>query len=229
MKPTLLQALFFRSALNRVKLASCLLSPAILIFGGCAGSGYEHAADTSNTITNAANHVDDARSEVTKATNALDSFATTSPADLKAAFKKYQSAVTALEHANADLRQKTQEMEMQGQKYFETWDANAAQIKNEDIRSRSKERQQQVTAKFGEIQQLYQDARKQFEPFIDNLHDIQRLLSVDLTPAGVSSAREFIDKARVSSMSVHQSLASLSEGLKRFSTSLNPPPSEPKI
>jgi predicted RNase H-like nuclease (RuvC/YqgF family) len=183
---------------------------------------------TSNTITNAADQVDLARSEVTKATTALDAFSRSSPPDLRSNFKTYQSTVKALEHANADLRQKTQEMETQGRKYFETWDTNMAQIRSEDIRSRSKERRQEVTAKFGEIQQLYQDARKQFDPFIDNLHDIQRLLSVDLTPAGVTSAGEFIEKARVNSMSVHQSLTSLSDGLKRFSLSLNPPPAEPK-
>ena len=208
--------------LTTTTLTGCLLLMTALLAPGCATKGYQKAAATSNTLTNAAKQVDLARSEVTDATGALDAFSTSSPAELRPTFKRYQDTVTALDQANVDLLQKTQDMEAQGRKYFDSWDASMAEMKSEDIRSRSKERQQEVTAQYAQIQQRYQEAHRQFDPFIANLHDIQRLLSVDLTPAGVASAHEFVEKAKAHAVEVRQALDNLAEGLRVFSANLNP-------
>ena len=200
----------------------CGLVAVALLAPGCATKGYQKAAATSNTLQTAASQVDLARSEVADATSALDAFSTSSPAELRPTFSRYQETVTALDQAHLDLQQKTQDMEAQGRKYFDSWDASMAQMKSEDIRSRSKERQQEVTAQYADIQQRYQDAHRQFDPFISNLHDIQRLLSVDLTPAGVASAREFVEKAKVNGGAVRQALDHLADGLRSFSANLNP-------
>jgi hypothetical protein len=208
--------------LTTAAFTGCFFLMTTLLAPGCATKGYQKAVATSNTLTTAANQVDLARAEVTDATSALDAFTTSSPAELRPTFKRYQDTVTALDQANLDLQQKTQAMRAQGRKYFDSWDASLAQMKNEDIRTRSKERQQEVTAQYAQIQQRYEEAHRQFDPFIANLHDIQRLLSVDLTPEGVASAREFVEKAKANAVGVRQALDSLAEELRAFSANLNP-------
>lgn len=202
----------------------CALIGTGVLLTSCASTGYQKAAATSDTLTTAATQVDLARSQISEATTALNALVMRPSEDLRPAFKRYQTVVTSLDETVAALNQQTLAMESQGRKYFDTWDARVAAMKNEDIRSRSQERQQEVTAQFTDIQQRYQDARRQFEPFIANLHDIQGLLSVDLTPAGVGSAREFVDKAQTNAASVRRALDHLAEGLRAFSVTLNPAP-----
>ncbi len=206
-------------------LSSILMSIGLL-FTGCASTGYQKAAATSDSLSTAATQVDLARSQITEAVTALNALLMRPSEDLRPAFKRYQTAVTSLDQTVADVNRQTLEMESQGRKYFDSWDARVAQMKNENIRSRSQERQQEVTAQFNDIQQRYLDARRQFEPLIANLHDIQGLLSVDLTPAGVASAREFADRADGNASSVRRALDHLSEGLRAFSVTLNPSPAE---
>src|SRR4051812_31496621 len=106
----------FRRMMTTVVVGSGILAVTSIWTAGCASTGYERAAMTSQTLTSAADQVDSARSEVTKATTALDSFNRSSAQDLRVQFKNYQSTVKALEHANADIQQKTRDMEAQGRK-----------------------------------------------------------------------------------------------------------------
>jgi predicted RNase H-like nuclease (RuvC/YqgF family) len=209
-------------------LTSSLLLGATFLELGCATKGYQKAAATSSSLQTAATQVDLARTEVTNATSALDAFNTSSPAELRTTFKRYQENVAALDLANANLQQKTQDTEAEKNKYLATWNQNMAEMKNDEIRARSKERQQEVTAQFDQLKQRYEDAHKQFDPFIANLHDIQRLLSVDLTPDGVASAREFVEKAKANAVNVRESLDRLAEGLRTSSVNLNPAKTETK-
>ena len=116
-------------------------------------------------------------------------------------------------------------MEKQGQQYFNTWDLRLSQIRNEDIRARSAERQREVTEQFADIRLRYENARQQMEPLMSNLRDIQSALGIDLTPAGVDSAREFVRQADSNSIAARQALDQLAEALRNVNSALYPVPS----
>lgn len=205
-------------------IGSSFLAAALL--AGCATTGYQKAAATSDSLSTAASQVELAQGQITEVTTALHSLIARPSEDLRPAFKRYQAALGSLDQTVATVNQQTTAMEAQGRNYFDAWDARMAEMKNENIRARSQARQQEVTEQFNDIQRRYQDARRQFEPFITNLHDIQKLLSVDLTPAGIASAREFAEKADTNAAAVRQALDHLGEGLRAVSVTLSPAPAQ---
>jgi chromosome segregation ATPase len=203
--------------------ALTLTGPAgLLISGGCQTRGYEKAAATSDAITSAANQVELAKTQIGETMTALQTLANQPATELKPAFERYRTSVASLDKTVAQLKQQTDEMEKQGRSYFNTWDTRLSEIHSEDIRARSAERQREVTVQFTDLQHSYQDTRLQLEPLMSTLRDIQASLGVDLTPAGVQSAREFISRADTHANSARQALDQLGERLRNLSTTLNP-------
>ena len=84
------------------------------------------------------------------------------------------------------------------------------------------DRQREVTEQFAEIQHRYQDARLQLDPLVSNLRDIQGALGVDLTAAGVESAREFIGRTDSSSAAARDALNRPGESLRSLGSTLDP-------
>ena len=200
-------------------------SVAAVISGGCATTGYERAAKTSDALTSAAYEVDSTRGQLSATLDALRTLMSQPAAELQPAFERYRDAIGQLEKTVAQLRKKTDDMEKQGQQYFNTWDLRLSQIRNEDIRARSAERQREVTEQFADIRLRYENARQQMEPLMSNLRDIQSALGIDLTPAGVDSAREFVRQADSNSIAARQALDQLAEALRNVNSALYPVPS----
>lgn len=198
------------------------LLAALLFTAGCATRGYQRAENTADSVTEAANEIDLARSQIAEATTALDVLINRNPTDLRASFERYRSAVASLDTTYADVLQNAEDMAANGEKYFAEWDKRLAQMQNEDIRSRSLERQQEVTARFTDIQDSYRRAREQFPALLANLHDIQRLLGVDLTPAGIESARQFAGRVEDDAARLRRTLDELADRFRRLSSTLTP-------
>jgi exonuclease VII large subunit len=215
-----------RSRRQILAAALLLLSGSVASFTltGCATRGYQKAAATSDAVSSAASLVDSARRQIDDATGALHSLINSPTAELRPAFERYRTAVATLDRTADQLRRQTDEMTQQGRNYFTAWDARLSEMRNEDIRARSAARQSEVTNQFTEIQQRYQDARREFEPLMSNLHDIRAALGIDLTPAGIQGTREFVTKTESSATATQQALSRLADGLRTLSTTLTPPP-----
>jgi chromosome segregation ATPase len=194
----------------------------LLMSSGCQTRGYEKAAATSDAVTSAATQVDLAKTQITETATALQELANKPATELKPAFERYRTSVANLDKTVAQLKDETAAMEKQGRSYFDTWDARLSKIHSEDIRARSAERQREVTAQFADLQHSYQDMRLQLEPLMSTLHDIQASLGIDLTPAGVQAAREFISRADTNANAARQALDQLGDRLRNLSTTLNP-------
>lgn len=202
--------------------AALILGGMIAFSNGCATRGYEKAQATSDAITSATREVELAWAQVSETTNTLQALTTTPPGELQPAFEQYRKSIRALEKTVENLRKETSAMEQRGQSYFDTWNVRLGEILNEDIRARSAERQREVTNQFTEIQRRYQNAREKFEPLMSNLRDIQAALGIDLTPAGVESARRFINRIDVAANDARRALEELAESFRSLRTNLDP-------
>ena len=202
--------------------ALCLGVAACGFLSGCANSGYTKAQTTSNSLSNAASEVEVARQQLAAAAAALTTLVTAPTADLRGAFERYRSGVDALESSVNRLNREAENMQKQGQKYFATWDAQLAEIQNENIRARSAGRQQEVARQFASIQQQYAMVSQQFPPLLSRLRDIQRLLSVDLTPTGLRTAQDFATRAEGDAAILRQTLDQLAASFRAMSGVLAP-------
>jgi hypothetical protein len=207
-------------------LRHCLSSAFLLVVlgtaSGCASKGYLKAQDTSNSLATAANQVEAARQHLAHTEAALSTLVNQPPTDLRGSFERYQKAVDALERAVGAVNTEADHMQREGQKYFATWDAQLAAIQNENIRARSAGRQQEVARQFAAMQQQYLAVRQQFVPLLSRLRDIQRLLSVDLTPTGIRTAQDFATSAQGDAAMLRQTLDQLAASFRALSGSLAP-------
>jgi chromosome segregation ATPase len=205
--------------------SAALLIPALATVGCASFSrspGHLRGQTTSDSITTAANEIENARRQLADTSNALGALVNQPTFDLPAAFERYRSSVTAMERTVGAVNSEAENMQKQGQRYFEHWNSQLAAMQNEDIRARSATRQQEVTRQFTEIQQQYQEARQQLPVLMAHLRDIQKLLSADLTPAGIASAREFAGRAENEALRVRQTLDRLAESFRSVSGVIAP-------
>lgn len=198
------------------------MASALVLHSGCATAGYEKAESAADSMAATAAQIETARRQLVEATTALDVLVNRTPPDLPAAFERYRGAVAALDGTFQQVRGNAQRMAEKGEEYFSTWDTRLTEIQSEEIRERSLERQQEVTQRFTEIQRSYREAARQFEPVMTRLADIQKLLSVDLTPAGVQGAREFAQQAEDSATTLRRTLDDLAERFREVSGRMGP-------
>jgi predicted nucleic acid-binding Zn-ribbon protein len=190
---------------------------------GCATRGHLRAQTASDSIATGANQIDNARRHLAETTTGLRTLVTQPEVDRRAAYERFRNAVAALERSVAAVNAEAENIQWQGQRYFEHWNAQVAEMRNEDIRARSVSRQEEVSRQFAQLQQQYQQARQEFVPLMTTLRDIQRLISADLTPAGIAGAREFAARAEQDAARVQQTLDRLAETFRQMSGVLSFP------
>jgi uncharacterized coiled-coil DUF342 family protein len=142
--------------------------------------------------------------------------------DLRQQYKRFDNAVTELSESVKDLASKAEEMKSRGADYFAKWDKESAQIQNEDIRSRSEIRRNEVAARFNRMSEQYDEARTAFRPFMSDLRDVQKFLSTDLTAGGLAAIKDTAAKASQDAVPVKESLVRLSDDFKSLGLSMSP-------
>jgi chromosome segregation ATPase len=207
--------------LTKPRYACCLLVIlCCLLSAGCANRGILKGKDTSGTVTEAASQVEITRQQLVNTTNALSVLTRQPTYDLKGALDRYKASVDGLEKSIKALNSEAESMRNQGQKYFATWDAQLAQIQDENMRAKSIARQQELGKQFTAVQQQYASVQQNFPPLLSRLRDIERIVRVDKTPTGVQTVQEFAKAAEGDANAMRQTLDKLSENLHTMSGAL---------
>lgn len=170
------------------------LAAALTAIVGCASSNYEKGAATGASITDAANKIAAGKVKIDTVLTSLNDLVNTSQGDLTPKYKQFSTAVDDLQSAAQNVKDRVADMRGKGDEYFKAWDEQLAQIKNEDIKSRSTERKQAVMKEFTDIKKSYTEVQMSFQPFMSNLKDIQTALGNDLTMQGIAAIKPVAEK-----------------------------------
>ena len=193
-----------------VRLVSHLaLAAAFVTLAGCASRNYEKGAATSSNLSESATKIGDGRVKINNALAALDDLVDNPHGDLVPKVKKYNDAVSDLETTAHEVGAKVRGMSASGKEYFQNWDQQIAQIKNEDIKNRSTERKAEVQKQLTDVKKSYTQAKMDFTPFMTDLKDIQTALNTDLTSAGIAAIKSTRDKAKADSVPLQKSIDQL--------------------
>ena len=168
---------------------------AVLAIVGCASSGYEKGAKTAEDIQSAANRIAALPGKIDGALNALDELVTKPQANLVPQFKAFSGQLADLVTEGKDIMAARHSLADNGKAFFAKWDEQLAQIQNEDIKARSQSRKAEVAQKLADIKRSYAEAEVAFKPFLSDLKDVQKYLSVDLTAGGVAAMKDSAAKA----------------------------------
>ena len=162
---------------------------------GCSSSGYAKGDKTAANIQKAADRIDELPGEIEEALGSLSQLVNHPEPDLRPQFKAFSKNLKVVESSADHIAAARKAMADSEQKFFDKWDEQLAEIHNEDIKARSQSRKEEVRQKMMAIKQRYEEGEQGFKPFVADLRDVQRALSIDLTPEGVSTVRPIVGKA----------------------------------
>jgi hypothetical protein len=200
-------------------LATCAAT--LMLAAGCASSGYDKGEKTAQNIQTTANHIAALPAIVDKTLASLDALVNKPQADLRPQFKQYNADLAELESTAKEIGAARRSMGEKGKEFFAAWDAQLAQINNEDIKARSEARKKEVTEKMDAIKRSYTEAETAFRPYMNDLKDIQKYLSVDLTAGGVAAIKDTVAKANKNAIPLKASALKLAEDFRALGVAMS--------
>ena len=212
--------------MKRTNFSPLILSSAVvgllLVVGGCASPGYEKGAQTASGLKASAERIEAARTKVDELLASLNDLSTEPAADLRPQYTRFSAAVDEADSMAKSVAKSAEDMSAKGQAYFEEWDKELATIKNEDIKSRSQQRKEAVSASFENVEAGFQLVRATFQPYMSDLKDIQAALKIDLTPAGLESVKPVIAKANQDVVPLKNAVGKLVAEFKSLGVAMSP-------
>jgi hypothetical protein len=201
---------------------------AVVLATGCASTGNDKAASTSKSLTKSSRMIVKGNTLIDQTLAKMNDLVSNPKPDLRKQFDAFNSSVNDLGSTDLAVACQAKEMKAKGADYFENWDKETAQIRNENIRQRSEARQHEVAANFARISQQYDETKTAFEPFMSGLRDVQKFLGTDLTAGGLVAVKDIAAKANRDAAPVKESLARLSEEFKGLGISMSSASGETK-
>jgi len=206
-------------------LAACAL--ALCLGAGCASSGHKKGNQAAASIQTAANHIAGLPAAIDTTLASLNSLVNQPAADLRPQYKAFVFNFAVVEDAGKEIVDARIELAQKGKAYLADWDAQLAHIKNEDIKARSQNREKEVADQLMAIKRSYAETEMVYRPFISGLKDVQKYLSVDLTPGGIAAIKGTVTKAVADAVPLNASLVKLANDFKALGlamSSVTPPP-----
>jgi len=209
---------------NKTLLLTCLSAVALAVgfVTGCASDNYQKGAGTASALNHSSELIAKGSSQIDDSLAALNDLVSSPQTNLTEQFNAYTTSVDNLDATAKDVAAKNEAMQAQGAAYFEGWDNEIATMQNEDIRNRSEARRNEVAARFAKISQQYADARAAFQPFMSDLHDVQKSLSTDLTSGGLAAIKDTAAKSTKDAVPLKETLARLSDQFRDLGKAMSP-------
>jgi hypothetical protein len=208
---------------NRLRIlgAGLALTALLAAVAGCkTHSNYETAGATAEGLQASADRIERTKGQLDTVLATLNDLVN-SPTNLPAQYTAFTSAVTDLQASGKNVDARVAEMRAKGMEYFKAWDEQAAQIKNEDIKTRSEARKKEVEDQFTKVKMSYTEARDAYRPLMSDLKDIQTALGTDLTAGGVAAIKGAAQKANQDAIPLKKAGDDLSAHLKDLGAAMS--------
>lgn len=193
---------------------------------GCATSGYEKSEKTSNSLQKAASEIQEGKEQVDAVLVALTDLVQNPAEDLRPQYKTFSKAYAKLVSISDTVDAKAKDMSASGQRYTTQWDTELAEIQNEDIHTRSEARRVAVSASLEKVKRQYQQTKTDFAPFMSDLKDVEKALSLDLTQAGLGTVRKVAKTTNSHGVDLQKSLDTLIWDMRELGVKMSSNPSK---
>jgi acyl-CoA reductase-like NAD-dependent aldehyde dehydrogenase len=193
---------------------------AVALSGGCASKSQgekmvESFSETRRTLA-------ESRTHVGMTLTALQGVRTARPEDLERAFRHYKDSVVQLENEGRDAKGRAKAMKEEADAHVKQWQEEMETIKDSAIKASLESRREAVSRNFKLIQMYAQDVRKAYGPFLQGNKDIVQALSIDLSPAGVTSLATSLDRVMTDGKRLDERLWSMERALDNIANGMSP-------
>lgn len=215
MKTSTLLATTLLLAVTAFGTAGCCLFPksstpdATKPVGGKTLNLLQFRNDVQSTRT-AVNRTHDALARLPDSPNAQDAYAS------------FSTELAALSKLIDKTSVESAEVRNGGKALFAKWEDETQSIKNAEIRAAAELRRANLLATYENMITPLINARANFTPLLADFTDLQKVLAIDLTPAGIKTARPFIAKVGAEADATVKSLDALAAELEKIIVALPP-------
>jgi hypothetical protein len=212
-----------KSSLERIQTTVCCATcaAALLLAAGCATKGYERGNRAAQDVQTAANRIAALPLQIERTTASLDDLINKPQADLRPQFRQFNANLNEVESTARDIATARRAMGERSKEFFAAWDAQLAEINNEDIRARSQARKTEVTQRMDGIKRDYAVAEAAFRPFLSELQDVRKFLSLDLTPGGLAAIKPTVTKANANAAQLTATITQLTEEFRALGLAMS--------
>ena len=205
-----------------------LLTTSAFLSGCSTTSGYKQADKTGAGIAEYRAEVLNGKNAIDATMKSLGNVAATADTNPRAAFAQFSKDVNNLEATANKIRKRSENMREQGEAYFNQWQQELMTLNNPEIRSLAEKRKAKLQETFDNIRKYSEPLNQQFDPWLSDLKDLQKYLSLDLTIAGVDEAKNLFRKATNGGLQVQKTMDALVDELNTVAATLTAANVEPK-
>jgi hypothetical protein len=198
------------------------LAAVLAVLAGCVSKSYDKGTATATALQNSADAVAQTSGRVNDVLAALNNLTFKSQGDLRDQYDAFVSASKNLDSANQNLDAKVVQMRDAAAAYAENWTNQIAAIASPDLKQRSTDRMNEVTAKLKDVDASYEGVKNSFKPFTSDIKDIQTYLGTDLTAGGLNTIKDIVSKTKVDAVPLRDSIKQLQASFSGLSTALSP-------
>jgi hypothetical protein len=206
-----------------------LAAGAAVLLSGCGTtSGYKQADKTGAGIAEFREEIINGKHAIDATMKSLGEIAATATTNPRKAFEQFSDDIEDLESTATKVRKRSEDMKKAGQAYFKQWETEMSQLNDPAVRKLAADRKAKLQETFDSIRKYAEPLKAQFEPWMSNLKDLQKFLSLDLTIAGVDAAKDLFAKATSGGQAVQKSMDALVAELNTVAATLTPAKVEKK-
>ncbi len=208
------------NCLQLVSFAASIVAATVLL-AGCASHPYDQGNITAADIQSTADRLAALPGQIDKTMASLNDLVQNPQPDLRPQYELFAANLNKTESAAKEIAAARSAMAEKGKKFLATWDEQIAQFQNPDIKARSQARRDEVAQRIQTVKASYASATMAFSPFMADLKDVQKYLSVDLTTAGIAAIKDPVAKANRDAVPLSASLTKLSADFKALGVSMS--------
>ena len=175
----------------------------------CATQGHKRSTKTGLQLQAVGDQAARTSLQLEQTVAALSSLVQNPQADLRPQYKSYDRELSRLESSASRLAKARVDSAAKMKTFLAHWDKEIALIQNPNIRALTQERKEALAQRFEAARRSYTNAETALNPMLANFQDLQRVLSVDLTPTGVAVLQNPVAKANVELTTTRQILESV--------------------
>lgn len=162
------------------------------------------------------------RDQVQGAIDSLSALTSGEGAKLPKHFKAYSKHVRKMAKTQKATRKRIADLQASREDYLQDWNRQLESVNNAEVKANMQERQQEVRKTLESARPAGEAALEAFSPFLSDLQDIQRMLSLDLSQSGVTAAAPIAAKAIGEGNPTTAGLDALITALTEIKTQVSP-------
>lgn len=193
------------------------------LLGGCSSNdpGRDRSTKAVSGLRDTQQEVAKARTQVEKTNAALDGLQS-GQGDLRPAYDKFKNEVKSLEDVAKSAAERSADMRARADEYQKKWAQEMSDVTDPNLKAAAQSRAAKVSSRYATITTKGQATKAAYEPYIQDLKNVQTYLSNDLTPAAVQAAGPAFQKAKTDGGTLKQKLDDLAKELDSVANELSP-------